>query len=357
MVQILERPPSFGEILGKGLGGGIGQGISRSADFASQMQMEKSKTEQRQKMIEALRGKQSAPQEDIREKFLEALPQIEQHIGRDLTPDDLDKLWSFANKGNQSSQEQQGDPYEMAENFSIAGEPELARIATQRAKSKEKIRAEQSSRHFEIAKKTLQNVAQKAEILPQKEMALGELENAITENNLGFFSGDNLAELTGIEALRSPEGAAFKTASKEFFIGNLGRVGAKGLNQWLERQINDMSPKIGRSTEANLVVTEMLKADIDVEKKQVELTNRIAEEMEQKYGHVRRDLSEQVMKELQPYAVEKQKELKEKVQSIRDRFTPMNENGHLMKDPAGNLRRVSKKDFKAATQAGYKVEK
>lgn len=43
MVQILERPPSFGEQLSRGFGGGLGSGIAQGAQLAQQMELEKHK--------------------------------------------------------------------------------------------------------------------------------------------------------------------------------------------------------------------------------------------------------------------------------------------------------------------------
>lgn len=233
----------------------------------------------------------------------------------------------------------------------------LAESIVEQEKMASKERAESQKQHFEIAKDTLKSAASQAESLPQKEIALESMKDAIKNRNLGFFSRDNLAEITGIEGLRSSEGAVFKTAGKEFFIGNLGRVGARGLNQWLERQISDMMPKLGRSTEANLIVSEALNTELDVSRKQIELTEQIADRQEKEFGGPRRNLSSEVMKELRPYAIEKQKELQSKIRDIQEKYEPVNKEGLLMRDPAGNLRRVSSKDVKAAKSAGYKQEK
>jgi hypothetical protein len=220
-------------------------------------------------------------------------------------------------------------------------------------KMRQRKASEIAGKHFEIAKPTLLSTAEKAEALPQKEAALQGMMHAIESKNLGFFTRDNLAEITGLQGFLSPEGAVFKTTGKEFFLGSLKRAGARP-NQWIEQQISDMLPKIGRSTEANLSVAEALKTEIDVEKKQIELTNSIADRMEKEQGYIGRDLSSQVQKQLSPYANEKQNELKEKLQAIKDNYEPMNKEGKLMYDPEGNLRRIPAKDIKAARKANYR---
>ena len=52
MVQFIERPKSFGAKISEG----IGQGLSTGINLASQMALEKYKTDQRMKTIEGIRS-------------------------------------------------------------------------------------------------------------------------------------------------------------------------------------------------------------------------------------------------------------------------------------------------------------
>lgn len=340
---------------------------------------------QKQKLLESIDKSFASPQQSVgqqttaqkltpeqkKEKFLEALPEIENKIGRELTPEDLDKLWtgmdSVPEFGGQGQAQQQQQPQQQvsesermmqrARKEAAVGLHDESKISMEQAKISDKRSARKEQQHYDIAKKALGESADKAYNLAQKETTLQSLEDALKTNDLGMFSRDNFAEMTGIEGFRSPEGALFKKEIKELFLGNVGEVGSKGLNQWFEKQIFDMAPRIGRSTEANLVVMEAFRLDTDVEKKKIELTNRIAEQMEEQYGYVRRDLAEQVTNQLRPYAVEKQKESKAKIEAIKEKYQPVNKEGHLMYDPAGNLRRVSKGDYKNALKNNYRVAK
>lgn len=65
MVQILERPPSFGEAIARGLGGGISQGIGQGVNFTQQMALQQAKLKQDKKIQE-------------QEKFIGGLDTIEQ---------------------------------------------------------------------------------------------------------------------------------------------------------------------------------------------------------------------------------------------------------------------------------------
>lgn len=342
MVMVLpgvERKPSFGERIGAGLGQGISQGVSGAIEQSS-----------RQKLLSDIDGGSSK-----KNKFSEMIPKIEEKLGFKLTPEQQESI-SMQLQGNMGHQVQEEDPFAKAKKYAAIGEKDLSNIASEEAKAKIKERSASAQRHESIATKTLESVAERAESLPQREVALQNMQDAIESGDSGFFSFDNLAEMTGIEALRTPEGSGFKTAGKEFFLGSLKRAGARP-NQWVEQQISDMLPKIGRSKEANLSVTEALKTEMDVEKKQIELTHELADEMERNFGYVRRDLSDQVRKRIKPYAEEKQKELQKSLMDIKDKYEPSNKEGYLMYDPLGNLRRVPKKEVPSAKKDGYRMYK
>ena len=197
---------------------------------------------------------------------------------------------------------------------------EIAKAELQRRSQLEKGEARKEERkgerHARVSEKVLFKADEQAAEIPQKNAALQSMELAVKEKNIGFFSRDNLAEITGVEGFRSPEGALFLTASKEYFLGSLKRAGARP-NQWIERQIQKMLPKVGRTREANLSVVEALRADLSVEKKRLELTAQIANESEEKYGYVHRNLGSQVLKKLTPFANQQQKELEQRLRRIK----------------------------------------
>ena len=170
--------------------------------------------------------------------------------------------------------------------------------------------------HNDISKKVLERADAIAESLPQKQSALNAMNKSIQEGNLSYFSKDNLAELTGFEGLRSQEGALFKTAGKEYFLGNLSRAGSRP-NQWIEQQISDMLAKIGRTPEANLTVTRALQNELDLENERVRLINEISNQSEKELGYIPRDLGTQVNERMQKYADTKEKEFFNDLRAIK----------------------------------------
>lgn len=143
MVQFLQRPRSFGEQIGEQLGSGLSQGI----DFATQLGLEKYKGQQRQKLISDIERdsqQQSQPlfsQEEMQSKFLEILPQLEQQIGRELAPEDLNQIWSMMQQQQQQPMHsQEPDDFIKAKKYAAAGEHDLSRIAGEEAKTTRKER-------------------------------------------------------------------------------------------------------------------------------------------------------------------------------------------------------------------------
>lgn len=189
------------------------------------------------------------------------------------------------------------------------------------------------------------------------------MEYAIADKDLSFFSLDNIADKTGIDALRSPGGALFKTAGKEYFLGSLSRAGARP-NQWIEQQIMQMLPKIGNSVEANLSVHRALQNELDIKKESVRLTRETAKELEAQYGYVPSDLAERRDKKLAVYINSKQKELFNDLRAIKSiadgkeqKFKPVEKDTPVSKVVVQALLNKYGNDPKkaeaAATKLGY----
>ncbi len=171
------------------------------------------------------------------------------------------------------------------------------------------------------------------EALRLKENAVERLEDAI-QNMPGGFDQDYIADLTGLESLRSAKGAQFKTASKEFLLGNLSRAGTRP-NMWIEQQISDMAAKIGRSKEANETFTASVRADLAVERKRLEIADQLEEEYVNTLGYVPASISKQVDKLVQPYAEQKQKELAYDLRRIHEKELGPKSLNKLTEVPSG----------------------
>jgi len=237
-------------------------------------------------------------------------------------------------------------------------DPNLGRLLQARKESQVKQTESRAKREFERAKPILARADERAEGITQKENALSLMEDAVTEGNLDFFSLDNVANITGIEALRSPKGAQFISSGKEYFLGSLKRAGSRP-NQWIEQQIQKMLPTVGRSEEANLTVIAALKSELAIEKKQLDIIDRLSAEDEEKLGYVKGNIGQRTRKELKIFADQEQKDLEARLRTIQKTHGPsvIGEEKVLMIDPAGTTRKLKKTDAVAAQQEGYKLYK
>lgn len=186
---------------------------------------------------------------------------------------------------------------------------EPAKSELKRREEERKINQKRDSDVFKSdlsrSSKVLERADQIAEQIPQKRTAVNLMKDAVANSNLSYFSPDNLAEITGIEGFRSPEGAIFKTAGKEYFLGNIARAGARP-NQWIEQQIADMMAKIGRSPEANFSVLRALENELDLDEARVRITNEISDRLRAEGDYSQGKLGSLVNKELSQYAEQKQ---------------------------------------------------
>jgi hypothetical protein len=285
------------------------------------------------------------------------VPQIEQKLGFNLTPEQKQSVAKQLQgeisqqsdgmpsrmSGNQSSRSnRQEDPFAEAERYAAIGEHDLSQISSKRAESN--IRQAQKNREFysKRSQKVLAKADEEREAVNKKSYALDSLADAI-ENMPGGFSKDYLAEVTGYEPFRTAKGAQFKTAAKEFLLSNLSRAGARP-NQWIEQQIGDMAAKIGRSKEANETFVAASRADLDIEKRRLDLLGDLEEKYLQDLGYVPDSISREVDKSLRPYAEEVQKKLAYQLRSIHERDTSPKDLQQLTKVPTGTpltLRKAS----------------
>lgn len=184
------------------------------------------------------------------------------------------------------------------------------------AKIDQKQRSDVFQSDLERSQKVLLEADKIASTIPQKQASLDSINDAIANQDMSFWSWDNFADKTGIEAFRTPEGAAFKTALKEYFLGNISRAGARP-NQWIEQQIQDMLPKIGTSQAARLFVTRLLQNELDLDKKRVDVSNDISERLRSEGNYSQGNLSRLVQKEMLKYVDETQKNMYNDLRAIK----------------------------------------
>lgn len=177
--------------------------------------------------------------------------------------------------------------------------------ALKKQETEQKHFREERKYHSDYVKKAEEEADQIRSSLPKKEMSLDFARNAVETGDVGYFSLDKLADITGSDAFRTAKGAQLITAAKENLLSNLSRVSARAQNIWMEQRLNSMFPKIGQSNEANLSVLEMLEAEAAMDKNYLNEFDRLVAEDEKEFGFPRKDIK----KRAQAAANEKNKEV------------------------------------------------
>ncbi|MCE5316143.1 MAG: hypothetical protein LLG04_02110 [Parachlamydia sp.] len=206
------------------------------------------------------------------------------------------------------------------------------------------------------ADKVLEEADKVRGTVPLKRASLNAMKDAIQEGDMSFVSLDNLAELTGIEGFRTAKGGQFKTASKNFFINTLQKSGARP-NQFLEKQIADGLPKIGRSREGNMIGAELAEFEIDVEEKRLEILDELTDSYEKSLGYVPGSIGRDVDRSMKKYLDDRQEQLGQRLKFLNEQEQQSSKKPSqqiLMKAPDGSELMVPENEVEEALKLGAK---
>lgn len=359
MVTVLSNPKqSFGRSLSESLSQHLPGAISSLASeltrpqreaeaYERQQQLAQMKYEQQRALaLEQIQEKQKAKQQASQQLlsqlgFAPTYEATNEPTGLQdmIAPGRGGKLSNFLlNEQETQSIEQQKPYYEKFTDEQLAG---MSLIPDTKAFADTVIKQKKAAKDLEVEDAKLQRqrfeadrnfeskrsdpvIAEKNKLersLPRLESSLGEMESAIKSGELESFT-NTLADITGIEPLRSAEASKFKTAAKDYFLSTIKSIPGSRLNQFLERQINDGIPKIGRSQEGNLYGLNMYKFNLDLDKEWVKTINDLEEKYRKEYGYVPGDIEREASKIMQPYINERQKQLSYDMRAIKEKYNP-----------------------------------
>lgn len=198
-------------------------------------------------------------------------------------------------------------------------DPNSAKTAIELKKSNYKEFSDNRKFESERSLPILKKIDEQRESIPLKENAIIRMKEAIKNKSKFSNAGDFLADLTGLEPLRSVKGSELVTASKEFLLGNIGRVGSRP-NQWIEQQIAKMMPQAGRSEEANTKVAAMLEAEVQIQKKRTEVADSLSEAFQQSLQYVPGTIGKDIDKAMKPYEEFERDRLSYELKRIDEKF-------------------------------------
>ena len=322
--------PSFQQILGESLGKGTEGAIKNIFK-----ERERGRELREMEQFQRARGTQS---------FADQVP--DSLKGEELTPEQREALEMevLLNPPDQ-------DYSDMERTFMRKHLPEFSKIYEDRRKGDDK-------EARQIRQQLTSDNAKREQSIEQRQAALNNMMHAVEKGKLGSFGRDWIADVSGMDVFRTPEGALFKASSKEFFLGSLQRAGARP-NQWIEQQIQKMLPQIGINKKANLTIGEALQMEMDIEKRLIENTNKVIQ-ADRAAGRTRTDVAERARAMTKSYAEGRQKSARKAMENIEKhgdisgKKIEKKSSEILMTAPGGQKRFVGKDQVKEALSQGYK---
>lgn len=313
--------------LGAALGQGAGQGINQGVDALLQRQGQEQKSNRIQQALASLSPEQQQDpfaiyqaltrDPEIAKDLSHAINEKQKLTGKEVHQQQiLDFLFKRTGDlgdsqdesilGTQSSPLQRQQHPELSQQELAALsliDPQTANLIQKSQKEQHREFESERSYHSGFTKDIEKEYENLRIVIPAKENAIDLAKEAVASGNVGQFSKDAIANVLPSpfsEALRTAKGAQLITAGKENLLNNMSRVSAKAQNVWFEKRLNDMFPQIGQSQEANKTVSEMLDGELSMEKARLNLFDKLAQEDENKFGYVRKDIGRRVAQEVEP---------------------------------------------------------
>lgn len=309
-VTVLPRQPSLSELLGSSFGGGVAQGAQTYLENTLKNKQTQLETTQKQARAQALAK------------------------AGGLTPEESKNLT---------------DPTDVSN--LLRSRAELAKAHARGIES-----AEKATSKFGDEMRTIQDS------LPNREQSYEEMVNAIpnitTKDKFAeaLVRSENPYLRTLGEAASSKDANQLRSGVKKSIAAGGKAAFGSQVRVYEVQLLENATASVGKSKEANLALAKSSQLPILADRKKVEVYNRIMEERAVQGLGRPRDIEQRVAKEVDEY-----------MKPIREQYfrelskLPGSEGidipgSTMMRDPAGNLRRIYQKDYAAAKKAGYKLE-
>jgi len=201
--------------------------------------------------------------------------------------------------------------------------PELGKTLQNIRGREDKRIAQDRKEHWGVAKKVFEAVDEQAIPLPQKRAALSTIKDAIPKRGKIEQLGDSIADMTGIDKMRSASGAQLVTATKEFLLASLSRAGTRP-NQWIEQQISKALTGLGYDNTSNAVIAELMEMALDIEEMYQPTLDQIAAEQEADPNkpYVKRNIGSELNRRMSSFADERQQEAISRIEEITGEKAP-----------------------------------
>lgn len=319
MVQVINRSPSIGALLGNLVGGGLG-GAAQGA--ATGLQQNLSNFYEQKKA-----GKQQEQMADVFEQlgmpreYAQLPPQLSQELIKQKAKESQTQQLLQLLGGGQSQAEDINVEKETPEGISdenimavSALNPQMARILQSQKESAQKRSEKLEERSFRRNEPFLKKIDEQALAQPQMDLALTQMGAALEAGDFGAWR--NVAgDLTGFEFLKNASAQTVNSASKEFLISALSDLTGRP-NQWIEKQISKAIINPQYKDQANEMIFTGLKHLNDLRKARTATALDLEEKYTEQGKEIPRNFQKLVQKKLEPLQKRFESEYKEQLKNL-----------------------------------------
>lgn len=303
MVQVIDRAPSIGGLLGQLVGGTVGStaaGAGSGLQSTIQSFFENKKAQRKQQQTAEALASLNLPQEYA------LLPEgITKELIKEKSQENkMQQLLSLFGKGEGSFEDIEGRPDSSnltAEQIAAVGllDPNMARILQAQKESARRRLEKTQERSFKRNEKYLNRLDEVAFNAPKMDLAIQQMGAALESGN--FESIRNIiGDLTGLEFIKNATAQTVNSAAKEFIIGALGELTGRP-NQWIEQQISKAIINPQYQHQANQVIFEGLKHLQTLRNKETEIARSLEDKYVKERGEIPRNFQQIIKKNLEPH--------------------------------------------------------
>jgi hypothetical protein len=223
--------------------------------------------------------------------------------------------------------------------LALAGSPysqhrEIAKILQDQTKTARDLDLKREERNFKLNTPLYEGIASSRRSLPEKDIALERIDDAIQSGDIGRFT-DWAADRLGMDPLKSTQAQILESAVKTLFLADLQAIQGGRLNQLIEGNLLKAFQNIGKSPEANQEITETLYAIEDIVKKRIGIFDKLSETYDKAGRELPRNVDKMIDDELNPFVKDKLAELNKVRKELRQ--------GKVRSNSAVQMRRAQRK--------------
>lgn len=245
---------------------------------------------------------------------------------------------------NPESGEREG--FDLTEAALLSGDPNLqawAKLQNQNTQDYQK-------RSFDVNKPLYEEMEGARRVLDSQRIALQRIEDAIQTGQISRFWNSFMKKF-GFDMFRTSPNQILEAANKEFFMGDLKQLAGGRINQFLEKNLLSALPQVQYSPKANQEIVNTLKVIQEIKEKKLQLFDELNNKYAEKGRELPRNAANIIQKQLEHFADNKIKELKE----FRNSTQESTDNKVRVLSPSGETFYMTRKEAQIAAHNGGKI--